>query len=280
LYRTHDSFRDFPPLETWQARALQKDGQEVSDRGRGVVDVGHYVLRIASHADRKKIDAGPPQGLFAPEYADANTNYLCKFVLAWLIIHTVDSPYTTTQARHIQAILEKERLLDSARYEYRGVLRHGLCACPLCMRFILYPELHEMVSFSDDPDGISNAAGQVEGATRSTIVNLFHLVPLTYQGIEHIPENMAWGHAICNTRLGQRRCYSLEEIKENGNKVGIIKPEGIETFGWMSSDWQMIRSPSGAVWIQLNGDIAEGPPGPTAEEVFEGEPDVPDEGMR
>lgn len=73
--------------------------------GRGAEDVGHYVLRIASHADRKKIVNGPPQGLFAPEYADYNTNYLCKCVLAWLIVHTVDSPYTTTQAHHIQSIL-------------------------------------------------------------------------------------------------------------------------------------------------------------------------------
>lgn len=28
----------------------------------------------------------------------------------------------------------------------------------------------------------------------------------------------------------------------------------------MSDDWLMIRSPNGAVWIQLNGDIEEGPP--------------------
>ena len=70
----------------------------------------------------------------------------------------------------------------------------------------------------------------------------------------HKPLNIGWGHAICNTRLGQRRCYSLEEIIEMDLKVGIIRPEGIETFGWISEDNQMIRSPNGAVWIQLNGD--------------------------
>lgn len=277
LYRTHDSYKNLPPLENWQIRSLATEIGIATKRGKGAEDVGHYVLRLTTLADQKKINEGPPQGLFAPEYADYNTNYLCRCILAWLIVHTVDSPYTTTQATHIQAILAKEGLLDAAKHEFRGVLRHGLCACPLCMRFIRYQELHDMVTFGDDPDGIANAAGQVEGATRSTIVNLFHLVPLTYQGIEHIPENMAWGHAICNTRLGQRRCYSLEEIKENGNKVGIIKPEGIETFGWMSADWQMIRSPGGAVWIQLNGDIAEGPPEPTAAEVFESEAEVPDD---
>jgi hypothetical protein len=44
-------------------------------------------------------------------------------------------------------------------------------------------------------------------------------------------------------------------------KVGIILDEGhIETFGWMSNDWLMIRSANGAVWIRLNGDLEEGPP--------------------
>ena len=43
-------------------------------------------------------------------------------------------------------------------------------------------------------------------------------------------------------------------------KVGIIRPEGIETFGWISEDLKMIRSPEGAVWIQLHGDIAEEDP--------------------
>ena len=44
-----------------------------------------------------------------------------------------------------------------------------------------------------------------------------------------------------------------------GLKVGVIRPEGIETFGWITTDYRMIRSPNGAVWIQLNGDVADGP---------------------
>jgi hypothetical protein len=44
-------------------------------------------------------------------------------------------------------------------------------------------------------------------------------------------------------------------------KVGIVLQDGlVETFGWISDDWLMIRSPNGAVWMQLNGDIAEGVP--------------------
>jgi hypothetical protein len=54
-------------------------------------------------------------------------------------------------------------------------------------------------------------------------------------------------------------------------KVGIIKPEGIETFGWISEDHKMIRSPNGAVWIQLHGDIAEHVPPVINVDVLESE---------
>ena len=100
------------------------------------------------------------------------------------------------------------------------------------MRFIKYEELHKMVSF-EDASGLANAAMQVVGATRSTIVNLFHLEPLVYRSLVHIPQNVAWGHAVCNTRLGQRRCYSLAELIAMNRKVGVVREEGVETFGWI-----------------------------------------------
>jgi len=259
LYRTHEAFERLPPLREWFVRRLEKDGRQVEERGEGVEDTGHYVLRISAIGEKKIHEDGPPQGVFAPEYADDETNYFCRCVLAWLIIQTVESPYTTAQAEHLQAILVSKGLLDAKSYEFNGVLRHGLCCCPLCLRFIKYSELHETVSF-EDASGLENAAEQVIGATRSTIVNLFHLIPLTYDAINHVPEHVAWGHAVCNTRLGQRPCLSLEQIKAMNRKVGIVKPEGIETFGWISEDYQMIRSPKGAVWIQLNGDFYEGEP--------------------
>lgn len=234
LYRTHESFKRLAPLPSWKIRRLEKDGQTINKRGRGVIDKGEYVLRLStSGGDNEKISEGAPQGLFAPEYADAETNYLSTCVLAWLIVHTVGSPYTTTQASHLQAILAQGGLLDESRYEYKGVIRHALCSCPLCLRLIRYEQLHEMVTF-DEAVGNENAADQVEGATRSTIVNLFHIMPLRYDEIRHIPENVAWGHAVCNTRLGQRPCLSLAELIEMDLKVGIIRPEGIETFGWIT----------------------------------------------
>lgn len=272
LYRTHESFRTLQPLTTWSIRKLLKDGVEVKERARGVKDVGHYVLRMAKHGNNEKRIEGAPQGVFAPEYADQETNYLCQCVLAWLIVQTYQSPYTTRQARHLQAILQKEGLLESTAYEYKGVLRHGLCGCPLCLRIIRYSELHEMIGFSNAV-GNENAAEQVEGATRSTIVNLFHLSPLRYDTISHIPQSVAWGHAVCNTRLGQRTCVSLAEIVGMDLKVGILRPEGIETFGWITTDYKMIRSPNGAVWIQLNEDGEVGPPISTEEP--ESVPDMP-----
>jgi hypothetical protein len=240
-------------------RSLLLNGEPVSERRGNVQDVGHYVLRIPRHGAKLKRSEGPPQGVFAPEYADEDTNFLCKCVLAWLLVQTQGSPYTLTQAGHLKGILVSEELEAVVEYERRGVLRHGLVCCPLCMRFLSYQELHATVSFEEE-SGLVNAAEQVKGATRSTVVNLFHLMPLLYNELTHIPRNVGWGHAVCNTRLGQRPCYSLQQLVERDLKVGIVRPEGIETFGWISEDWMMIRSPNGAVWIQLNGDIDEGPP--------------------
>jgi hypothetical protein len=260
LYRTHVAFSEFPPLPNWQIRSLTKGGSTVTKRSAGVEDHGHYVLRIPRHGARLKRIDGPPQGIFAPEYADDETNFLSKCVLAWLIVRTSGSPYTLTQAMHLRAILRSMDLDAEQAHEQKGILRRAITACPLCMRFIRYAELHDTVSFVGE-DGVTNAAEQIDGATRSTVVNLFHLAPMLYDQLTHIPGNIGWGHAICNTRLGQRRCYSLQEMIEMNLKVGIVQDDGlIETFGWISTDWLMIRSPNGAVWMQLNGDVADGPP--------------------
>lgn len=262
LYRTHDVLDRLPPLAEWNVRTLSRHGRPVERRGNGVTDAGHYVLRIPRHGDRPKRVEGSPQGVFAPEYADEATNFLSKCVLAWLIIQTKGSPYTLTQATHLRSILRNAELENAEIYERSGALRRSLTSCPLCMRFLSYPELHATVSF-DDQTGLTNAGEQIEGATRSTVVNLFHLMPLLYHELTHIPGNIGWGHAVCNTRLGQRPCYSLKQLVEIDLKVGIVGDEGlIETFGWISRDWLMIRSPNGAVWMQLNGDAAEaeGPP--------------------
>lgn len=273
LYRTHEVFERLPPLAGWQVRALLRGGVPTTSRSNDVVDTGHYVLRMPRLGDRPKRFEGPPQGVFAPEYADEETNYLSKCVLAWLIIQTQNSPYTLTQATHLRAILRDSELDAIDMFEGLGVLRRGLTSCPLCMRFIKYRELHATVSFEDE-NGLTNASEQIEGATRSTIVNLFHVMPLLYHQLTHIPENIGWGHAICNTRLGQRPCYSMQNLMDWNLKVGIIRDEGlIETFGWISPDWLMIRSPNGAVWMQLNGDVAEEvPQEPEAFDITENQP--------
>jgi hypothetical protein len=106
----------------------------------------------------------------------------------------------------------------------------------------------------NDEEGLENAGTQVAGATRSTIVNLFHLEPLRYDRLDHAPSAIAWGHATCNTKLGQRRCYSVAELTRDGEKVGLVREEGIETIGWMSPNFEMMRSPKGAVWIRICSD--------------------------
>ena len=259
LYRSHESFESLPPMPHWHVRRLLKDGSEVKDRGRGVVDDGHYVLRLPSTGVKPKREEGSPQGVFAPEYADLNDNYLCKCVLAWLIIKTSGSPYTTNQAEQLQVILRSMDLGSEEALEHLSAVRRGMTCCPLCLRFVRHNELHDIVSFEDE-SSLENAPLQIEGTTRSTIVNLFHLEPLVYTDGHHIPQKVTWGHAVCNTRLGQRRCYSLRELQLGDLKVGIIHEDGIDTFGWISTDSRMIRSPGGAVWIQLQGnDMDENP---------------------
>jgi hypothetical protein len=259
LYRSHSSFEKYPPMDDWQVRHLTKNGDIVHKRGKGVEDEGHYVLRLPTLGQKLARVEGPPQGLFATEYCDEETNFLCKCVLAWLTILTQASPYNLDQAGHLVALLAQAGLHDLSEFEKSGIIRDGHCCCPLCLRTIRYEELHKMVTFEDAP-GLGNAALQVEGATRSTAANLFHIQPLIYHALVHIPKNVAWGHAVCNTRLGQRNCLSLAEMMAFNRKVQFTKANGTEELGWASEDGQMLRSPNGAVWIQLNGDIAEGPP--------------------
>jgi hypothetical protein len=275
LYRTYAALKKYPPLSGWLVRSLSLHGVPVEERGRGAEDAGHYVLRLASTGGTKlKRHEGPPQGIFAPEYANEQENYLAKCVLAWLIITAHSSPYTTAQAAQLRLILKEAKLADCGNYEIRGVMRHGLTTCPLCLRVIRYQQLHTLVSF-DEEVGLVNAAVQVAGATRSTEANLFHIIPLVYGSLQHVAGAVAWGHANCNTRLGQRLCYSLADLQEMDLKVGILRDEEIETIGWISQDYSMIRSSMGSVWIRLCDDM-------TAEELAGVPPSPgtsPDEGL-
>ena len=222
------------------------------------MDKGHYILRLpasggSGNVTRIERIEGPPQGIFAPEYADINTNYLCQIVLAWQIIHTVDSPYTTSQADHLKQIIESINLTDYSFYQNRGMMQEVFTSCPLCTRPIHYNELHNTLLLEGEA-GLQNAGIQVEGTSRSTIVNLFHMHPLVYEALEHIPQNVAWGHASCNTKLGQRRCYSLYELRQFNLKVAVVEGENVETFAWISEDRAFIRCPNGGVWIKITNE--------------------------
>lgn len=254
LYRTHHQLQTYPPPPNWRVRSLSLKGVPVNERAAGAIDDGEYVLRIAAHGNNAARTEGPPQGIFAPEYANQNANFLAKCILAWLTAHTVDSPYVAAQTEQLEEILAYYGLFDPREWEALGLLRSGFSSCPLCLKLIKYNELHDQIAFSDEAS-LLNAAEQVANATRSTVVNLFHMVPLTYLDIEHIPQNVAWGHAICNTKLGQRRCYPIPQLIAEGQKVGTIDTEGsVSTFGWASENLEMIRSPAGAVWIRIVED--------------------------
>jgi hypothetical protein len=166
LYRSHESFEKYPPMKGWTVRRLVMNGVEVKERGNGATDEGHYVLRLPTLGGKEARDEGPPQGLFATEYCDEDTNFLCKCVLAWQTVIIQDSPYSLEHAGHLEAILPQAGLQDLAAFEGAGVIRNGRSCCPLCLRIIRFEELHKMVTF-DDACGLENAGIQIEGATRS-----------------------------------------------------------------------------------------------------------------
>lgn len=267
LYRTYDDFVSFPPLSDWQIRSILKydkakgDYCLPSDDRRGnVKDCGHYLLRISNSGTNRKSNRfeGPAQGIFAPEYADANTNFLCQAVLAWLTINTEGSPYKKSDFAHLQAILDRHGLLKSAHYEQDCIMQNGVTTCPLCQQPINHSELNELIAFEDE-EGLENSAEQV-GSTRSTKINLFHMVPLRYSSLENVPTQVSWGHATCNTRLGQRQCFSYNRLSASGVEVKIHDTQdGTEKIlGYANKAKSFIRSSEGDVWIRISKGASRG----------------------
>lgn len=129
-------------------------------------------------------------------------------------------------------------------------MHNGKTTCPLCQRVITYNELSELISF-DDEEGLTNSTEQI-GSTRSTKVNLFHMVPLCYSSLENIPTQVSWGHAICNTRLGQRRCFSYHDLLETEIEIEINDNQGQRLLGYANATRNFIRSQNGDVWIRIS----------------------------
>lgn len=263
LYRSHQSYEKHPPLSSWKVRYIEdKDGNTITRRTPGCIDKGHYVLRLPTLSGSnsgKGISArkeGPPQGIFAPEYANTEMNYLSQAVLAWQIVHAKSSPYASNQASHLKLVIEDffTDILD--HFNYQGMMKGNLTTCPLCLRTIDYKELHQNINL-DNEDGLLNSGAIVEGTNRSTIINLFHMIPLSYEQQLHRYDLVSWGHATCNTKLGQRICHPLDELKKSDIKVAKLIGDEYSTFGWISLDERMIRSPLGAVWIKITNDCDE-----------------------
>ncbi|TBR09826.1 MAG: BstXI family restriction endonuclease [Candidatus Nitrosotenuis sp.] len=191
---------------------------------------------------------GPPQGIFATEYADEKTNFLCQTLLVWLIMKTKNSKYSSQNIDHIEAILTDEKILDLSALTKKGIIQENYTSCPLCKKIIEYEQLHKMLEL-DDEDGRANAAEQVSESTRSTEVNLFHMKPLLYSSLEHTPVNICWGHAVCNTKLGQIECIPVDTLISTGDEIKI---NNNESLGWLSKDKKMIRSSNGDTWIKIS----------------------------
>lgn len=268
LYRTHDAYDvEFPPLDGWQPRGLQTGEQA---RRRGVPDTGEYVARLSNPTRAE----GLPQGIFAPEYATRVDNLLCQATLAWLIGRVRANPYRDEQFSHIARFLDEAdvELISTDRLEEEGIVVRGEARCPLCGRPLLYKELHEMLDLTEAA-GLANAGVQIIGATRSTAINLFHMQPLLYgRELHHRPRLVAWGHAICNTLLGQRACIPLHQMAAEGFELS--RKDG-GPWGFSSTDESMLRSEDRGVWARL---VERGLPDIPLTEVLGAEAVVDEEG--
>lgn len=255
LYRTNKSITDFPPLKDWLPRAhfvLDKAGNKKKSKSRNSagIDEGQYVFRTAQDGNGGANSLGIVQGIFAPEYANREINFLCRLQLAKLIISTEENSYSDCDTSLLDLILSDANLYDIDALESKGMIKSGLTCCPLCEKVIKYKELSEMISL-DGELGLENAGIQIEGSTRSTRVNLYHMLPLNYKTLQHQPYQIAWGHAVCNTKLGQRRSFSIKELREFGIEVRELSDGMNEHFGWKNEDGTFIKSEDGSVWINI-----------------------------
>jgi hypothetical protein len=244
LYRTRASYiNTYPPLDGWSPRGIASGGQA---RKRGVPDTGEYVVRLSNPIEEE----GLPQGIFAPEYAKVADNLLCQALLAWLISVTRWHPYLASDFDTLKQFLDENdpQLTNPQRLERAGIVVDGVARCPLCLRPLLWNELHQMMDLTETT-GLANAQLQIAGATRSTVVNLFHMRPLLYgTTLQHKPRLVAWGHAICNTLLGQRACVSLHEMQAAG--FTLFRGEN-RSWGYSADDESMLRSDDRGAWARI-----------------------------
>lgn len=237
LYRSVKDLEDLPARKNWIACGHRVNGKVVSRRNVDGEDFGHYLARIP-----RGLSAGIQQGIFAPEYVGRKENYACQVLLTYFayktIGHQIDENF-----QHVSLILQALGLLDIDKFKIRGILNSDEnITCPLCLRPIEFSELHEAIDPSQVP-GLANSGVQL-AETRSTLVNLYHLQPLLYsKELGHTTENIAWGHAHCNTFLSQRKSFSLEELKRTGNKIQTeLYTDALGTF---------IRSEDNRAWVSV-----------------------------
>jgi hypothetical protein len=237
LYRSTEEMKTLPIRKNWVPCGHRIDGLESARRSVSGEDFGQYLARVP-----RGLSAGIQQGIFAPEYVGKRENYACQVFLTFLAYrtqgHELDVNYY-----HIQEILEYLNLFEIEKFRLKAILNdNDETICPLCMRPIEFSELHEAIDPSQVP-GLANSGVQL-AETRSTLVNLFHLQPLLYEKVlGHNVNNVAWGHAHCNTFLAQRRSYSLQELKLRGSLI-------TQDLYW-DLDGLFIRSEDHRAWVSV-----------------------------
>ena len=79
----------------------------------------------------------------------------------------------------------------------------------------------------------------------------FSFIANSHNSLENIPTQVSWGHATCNTRLGQRRCYSFNDLQSTEIEIEIVEGQEKRLLGYANATQNFIRSKNGDVWIRI-----------------------------
>jgi hypothetical protein len=234
LYRSSEDLELFKIRRGWIPCEHWARGSVSNKRTQDGEDRGHFLVRIPREAS-----SGIAQGIFAPEYTTRELNYICQLELTYLAYLTLEH-LKDQSFEQIRTILETIGWDLTPSWNSSGVLKDGTSSCPLCLRPIHRDELHQTIDPSLVP-GLANSGVQL-AETRSTLINLFHLRPLLYdKQLGHHPTNVAWGHAHCNTFLGQRAAFGWDELGSTLDRASFRT----------NDEGDFIRSDDGRAWISV-----------------------------
>lgn len=220
-YDNRKDWNDYPPEKYgWEPCRITLDGKEVSKRKAGVVDEGHYLVRVPATTtpgpEGERIVKGIPQGIRFFEYASQEETWKTIMQLAYLAWKTVDIENYSTGSipSHLVSVIQNDNLANTTKFEAIGAMKNGKTSCPLCL---------EPVRALDLIERVTQAAGREVVDLTITKANLFHWDSLVPGRFNHQVYKVAWGHYHCNIvarDMGVKQTLDwMEKVLSNAGRI-------------------------------------------------------------